>query len=47
MHKLSEEKPDPPKRPLSAFLLFRGDVFSEVRAQNPRCRVTELTTIIA
>ena len=41
------DKPTPPKKPLSPFLRYRSQVFKQVQADHPGCRVTELTTIIA
>jgi hypothetical protein len=28
-------KPLPPKKPLSAFFLFRGEVYEDVKEKNP------------
>jgi len=40
-------KPSPPKKALSSFLLYRAEVFDQVKAANPGLRITELTMIIS
>ena len=38
--------PDPPKKPLTAFFLFRKEVYDEVKEENPTSKITKLTQII-
>lgn len=33
-------QPAPPKKPLSAFFLFRGEVYEDVKAKNPGAKIT-------
>ena len=40
-------KPAPPKRALSAFFLFREEVYNKVKGENPNAKITELTKIIS
>lgn len=40
-------QPAPPKRPLSAFFLFREEVYDKVKSENPSSKITELTQIIS
>jgi hypothetical protein len=40
-------KPAAPKRALSAFFLFRGEVYNQVKNDNPESKITELTKIIS
>lgn len=40
-------QPAPPKRPLSAFFLFREEVYDKVKSENPSAKITELTKIIS
>lgn len=40
-------QPEPPKKALSSFLLYRAEVFERVKAMNPGLRITELTMIIS
>lgn len=40
-------QPAPPKKPLSAFFLFRGEVYEDVKAKNPGAKITQLTKIIS
>lgn len=40
-------QPAPPKRPLSAFFLFREEVYDKVKSDNPSAKITELTKIIS
>ncbi len=40
-------QPAPPKKPLSAFFLFRGEVYDNVKGKNPNAKITELTKIIS
>ena len=40
-------QPAPPKRALSAFFLYREEVYSKVKADNPDAKITELTKIIS
>lgn len=44
---LSITQPAPPKKPLSAFFLFRGEVYDDVKAKNPNAKITEITKIIS
>jgi hypothetical protein len=37
----------PLKKPLSAFFLFRGEVYDNVKGKNPNAKITELTKIIS
>jgi len=43
----SDSKPDPPKRPMSAFFLYKADMFLQVKQENPDAKVTEITKIIS
>ena len=47
MVKENSDKPQPPKRPLSAFFLFRHDRYTDVNAANPNTNVAEITKIIS
>jgi len=40
-------KVTPPKKPLTAFFLFKGDHVDEIKKQNPGARLTEISAIIA
>jgi len=40
-------KPPAPKRALSAFFLYRGEVYDRVKAENPTAKITEITKIIS
>lgn len=40
-------QPPAPKRALSAFFLYRGEVYDRVKAENPTAKITELTKIIS
>ena len=40
-------QPPAPKRALSAFFLYRGEVYDKVKAENPNAKITEITTIIS
>ncbi len=40
-------QPPAPKRALSAFFLFRGEVYDKVRSENPNSKITEITKIIS
>ena len=46
-NKHNEEKPTPPKKALSAFFLYRAEIYDKVKAENPNARITELTKIIS
>ena len=39
--------PQPPKKALTAFFLYRQEVYEEVRKDNPECNVTEISRIIS
>lgn len=41
------DKPAPPKRPLTAFFLYKEALFPQVKKENPDSKVTELTKIIS
>lgn len=43
----SRGAPEPPKKVLSCYFLFREEVFSSVRRDNPEARVTDITRIIS
>lgn len=43
----NSDKPQPPKRPLSAFFLFRQDRYRDVTGANPDKKVGEITKIIS
>ena len=47
MVKESGDKPQAPKRPLSAFFLFRQDRYKDVTAANPNKNVADITKIIS
>ena len=32
---MSTKKPDPPKRPLSGYFRFRGEVYQGIKKKNP------------
>lgn len=40
MGKQLSVKPTPPKKPLSPFLRYRSEVFSQVKEDHPGCKVT-------
>lgn len=40
-------QPAPPKKPLSAFFLYRAEVYDDVKAKNPDAKITDLTRIIS
>jgi len=40
-------QPPAPKRALSAFFLYRGEVYDRVKADNPTAKITEITKIIS
>ena len=40
-------QPAPPKKPLSAFFLYRAEVYEDVKGKNPNAKITELTKIIS
>ncbi|KAL4462729.1 hypothetical protein ABPG74_000559 [Tetrahymena malaccensis] len=42
-----DSKPAPPKRPLSAFFLFKQHNYDQVKKENPNAKITELTSMIA
>lgn len=39
--------PEPPKKPLCPFFLYRGDIYELVREDFPTLHVTEVTRIMA
>lgn len=45
--KVNSDRPDPPKRPLSAFFLYKGDVYEQTKKENPDLKITELTKLIS
>nr|P40625.1 RecName: Full=High mobility group protein; AltName: Full=Non-histone chromosomal protein [Tetrahymena pyriformis]prf//1506384A chromosomal protein HMG [Tetrahymena pyriformis] len=45
--KVKDDKPAPPKRPLSAFFLFKQHNYDQVKKENPNAKITELTSMIA
>lgn len=47
MVKENNDKPQPPKRPLSAFFLFRQDRYKDVTSNNPNMKIGDITKIIA
>ena len=40
-------RPAPPKKPLTAFFLYKADVYEKVKKENPDKKMTELTKIIS
>lgn len=40
-------QPPAPKRALSAFFLYRGEVYDKVKTENPNAKITEITKIIS
>jgi len=42
-----DSKPAPPKKALTAFFLFKEDVYPQVKKENPDMKITEITKIIA
>lgn len=47
MVKENNDKPQPPKRPLSAFFLFRQEKYKEVTGANPNKKIGDITKIIS
>lgn len=47
MTKETSDKPQPPKRPLSAFFLYRQERYKDVTAANPAKGVAVVTKIIS
>lgn len=47
MAKETSDKPQPPKRPLSAFFLFRQERYTDVVKANPGKKVSEITQVIS
>lgn len=43
----SRNPPEPPKKALTAFFLYRQDVYDSVRRDNPEAKVTEMSRIIS
>lgn len=39
-------KPNPPKKPMSAFFLYKDEVLKSVQQQNPNLKFTDLTKLI-
>ena len=37
----------PPKRPLSAFFIFKQECYDQVKRENPTLRITDLTRLIS
>ena len=40
-------QPKPPKKALSAFFLFRQEVYDQVKGENPEAGITKITQIIS
>ena len=40
-------QPAPPKKALSAFFLYRAEVYEKVKAEHPNSKITDLTKIIS
>jgi hypothetical protein len=40
-------QPYPPKKPLSAFFLYKREVFDRVRSQNPDAKIADMVKIIS
>lgn len=40
-------QPPAPKRALSAFFLYRAEVYDRVKADNPTAKITQITKIIS
>lgn len=40
-------KPAPPKKPLTAFFIYKGDIYETIKKENPDLKMTELTKIIS
>jgi len=36
------DKPLPPKKPLTAYLIFRADIFLRIKKLNPKKKMTEI-----
>ena len=47
MAKSKSDQPLPPKRPLSAFFLYKEAHFAQTKKDNPDAKVTDITKIIA
>jgi len=47
MAKEKHDGPTPPKRPLSGFFFFKGDLFQATKEAHPDAKVTDITKIIA
>ena len=45
--KSTGDKPEPPKRPLTAFFIYKADVYDDVKKDNPSLKMTELTKLIS
>lgn len=41
-----DDFPDPPKKALCPFFLYRSDVYNQVKKENPDLRITDLTRLI-
>lgn len=44
--KYSEVPPEPPKKALCPFFLYRMDIYDEIKKEHPNLRITEVTRII-
>lgn len=45
--KAKENKPEPPKRPLSAYMMYNQQVFKDLQKQYPNKKVTEITKLVS
>ena len=41
-----ELPPEPPKKALCAFFLYRQDIYEYIKQENPTMRITEITKVI-
>jgi hypothetical protein len=44
---VARSPPSPPKKALSSYFLYRQEVYSDVRRDNPEAKMTEVTRIIS
>mmetsp|Transcript_22284 Transcript_22284/g.25802 ORF Transcript_22284/g.25802 Transcript_22284/m.25802 type:complete len:118 (-) Transcript_22284:202-555(-) len=47
MAKKGGDKPAPPKKPLTAFFIYKGDIYQQIKKENPDMKMTELTKVIS
>lgn len=47
VNKKTEKGPKPPQKPMPAFFLYKKDKNEEIKASNPKVKVSEITKIAA